>query len=203
MAIKYALLDQGVAHIGIPNDVQKLPYEAEILPFEGRMPNMAYGQEEWVVEKAAKVIDSASRPVILAGFGARGQGNKLLKLASKINAPIMATFRAKGVVDENESLYVGCHGGIGSTSAGELMTKADLLIAIGSSFSDLSLIPQKRTVQIDINPLMIARRYPVEVGLLGNSAVLIPKLTEKVEAKANPDYLAEVARLKQAWTKPT
>ena len=199
LAIKHALLDQGVAHIGIPNDVQKLPYEAKILPFEGRMPNMAYGQEEWVIEKAAKVIDSASRPVILAGFGARGQGNKLLKLASKIGAPIMATFRAKGVVDENELLYVGCHGGVGSTAAGELMTKTDLLIAIGSSFSDLSLIPQKRTVQIDINPLMIARRYPVEVGLLGNSAVLIPKLTEKVTQKKNLDYLNEVARLKQLW----
>ena len=53
LAIKYALLDQGVAHIGIPNDVQKLPCEAEILPFEGRMPNLAYGQEDWVVEKAA------------------------------------------------------------------------------------------------------------------------------------------------------
>jgi pyruvate oxidase len=199
LAIKHALLDRGVAHIGIPNDVQKLPYEAEILPFEGRMPNLAYGQEEWVIEKAAKVVDSASRPVILAGFGARGQGTKLLALASKISAPIISTFRAKGMVDGGESLYVGCHGGVGSTAAGELMQKTDLLIAIGSSFSDLSLIPQKRTVQIDINPLMIARRYPVEVGLLGNSAVLIPKLTEKVTARHDADYLAEVARLKQAW----
>jgi thiamine pyrophosphate-dependent acetolactate synthase large subunit-like protein/rubredoxin len=199
LAIKHALLDQGVSHVGIPNDVQKLPYEADILPFEGRMPNLAYGQEEWLIEKAAKVIDQASRPVILAGFGARGQGNKLLKLASKISAPIMATFRAKGVVDEHEELYVGCHGGIGSTAAGELMQKADLLIAIGSSFSDLSQIPQKKTVQIDINPLMIARRYPVEAGLLGNSAVLIPKLTEKVQEKKNSGYLAEIGKLKREW----
>ena len=199
LAIKYALLEQGVAHIGIPNDVQKLPYETEILPFEGRMPNLAYGQEEWMVEKAAKVIDQAVRPVILVGFGARGQGNKLLKLASKINAPIISTFRAKGVIDENEPLYVGCHGGVGSTAAAELMEKGDLLIVIGSSFSDLSLIPEKRTVQIDINPLMIARRYPVEVGLLGNSAVLIPKLTDKVVEKPNGVYLAEITRLKQEW----
>jgi pyruvate oxidase len=199
LAIKHALLDQGVAHIGIPNDIQNLPYEAEILTFEGRMPNLAYGQEEWVVEEAAKVIDQAKRPVILAGFGARGQGTKLMKLASKISAPIMATFRAKGVVDENEPIYVGCHGGVGSTAAGELMEKADLLIAIGSSFSDLSLIPKKRTVQIDINPLMIARRYPVEVGLLGNSAVLIPKLTTKVQQKEKGDYFTEVLRLKQEW----
>jgi len=199
LAVKHALLDQGVSHIGIPNDVQKLPYEADMLQFEGRMPNLAYGQEEWLIEKAAKIIDQAVRPVILAGFGARGQGSKLLKLALKISAPIMATFRAKGVVDEHESLYVGCHGGIGSTAAGELMQKADLLIVIGSSFSDLTQIPQKKTVQVDINPLMIARRYPVEVGLLGNSAVLIPKLTEKAQEKRNLDYLAEIARLKQEW----
>jgi pyruvate oxidase len=198
-AIKHALLDQGVAHIGIPNDVQKLPYEAALQPFEGMMPNLAYGQEDWVIEKAAKVIDSAERPVILAGFGCRGQGTKLLRLAGKIGAPIISTFRAKGVVDDDEPLYVGCHGGLGSTAAGELMDKADLLIAIGASFADLSQIPKKRTVQIDINPLMIARRYPVEVGLLGNSAVLIPKLAEKVDQKDNPAYVTEISKLKQAW----
>ena len=103
---------------------RSLPYETEILPFEGRMPNLAYGQEEWVIEKAAKVIDQAARPVILAGFGARGQGNKLLKLASKISAPIITTFRAKGVVDENEPLDVGCHGGVGSTAAGAAYGKS-------------------------------------------------------------------------------
>ena len=46
---------------------------------------------------------------------------------------------------------------------------------------------------------MIARRYPVEAGLLGNSAVLIPKLTERVEEKQNPSYLEEIKRLKQEW----
>ena len=199
LAIKHALLNQGVSHIGVPNDVQKLPYETDILPFEGRMPNLAYGQEEWVIEKAAKIIDQAARPVILAGIGTRGQGNKLLGLANKISAPIITTFKAKGVVDENEMLDVGCHGGVGSTAAAELMQKADLLIAIGSSFSDLSLIPQKKTVQIDINPLMIARRYPVEVGLIGNSAVMIPKLTNKVTEKHKADYLTEISMLKQEW----
>jgi pyruvate oxidase len=102
-------------------------------------------------------------------------------------------------VDENEPLYVGCHGGVGSTTAGSLMEKTDLLIAIGSSFSDLSQIPKKRTIQIDINPLMIARRYPVEASLLGNSAVLIPKLTQKVAEKNNSNYLTEIANLKEDW----
>ncbi len=199
LAIKNALLNQGVAHIGIPNDLQKLPYDTKLLPFEGRMPNMAYGQEDYEIQKAAKIIDEAMRPIILAGFGCRGQGKKLLEFANKISAPIITTFRSKGVIDEHDPLDVGCHGGVGSTAAAELMQKADLLIAIGSSFSDLSQIPQKKTVQIDINPLMLARRYPVEVGLLGNSAILIPKLTGKVKSKQNPDYLTEIAKLKQAW----
>jgi len=199
LAMRHALLDRGVAHIGIPNDVQKLPYETEILPLEGRMPNLAFSSENALVEKAARTIDQAERPAIIAGFGAMGQGTKLLKLATKISAPIITTFRAKGIIDEDHRLYVGSHGGIGSTAAATLVRKADLLIVIGSSFSELTQIPEKKTVQIDINMKMIAKNYPVEVGLLGNSTVLIPKLTEKVKEKQNTTYLNEISRLKQEW----
>ena len=201
LAIRHALLDRGVAHIGIPNDVQKLPYEAQILPLEGRMPNLAFSQGDALVEKAARTIDQAERPAIIAGFGAMGQGAKLLKLATKISAPIITTFRAKGVIDEDNALYAGSHGTIGSTAAATLVRKADLLIVIGSSFSELTQIPEKKTVQIDINMKMIAKNYPVEVGLLGNSAVLIPKVTEKVKEKQNTAYLNEISQLKQEWTK--
>ena len=201
LAMRHALLDRGVAHIGIPNDVQKLPYEASILPLEGRMPSMAFSQEGALIEKAARTIDQAERPAIIAGFGAMGQGTKLLKLATKISAPITTTFRAKGIIDEDNTLYAGSHGGIGSTAAATLVRKADLLIVIGSSFSELTQIPEKKTVQIDINMKMIAKNYPVEVGLLGNSAVLIPKLTEKVKEKRNTTYLNEIAQLKQEWLK--
>jgi pyruvate oxidase len=199
LAIKHALLDRGVSHIGVPNDVQKLPYTTDILPLDGRMPNMAYGQEETLIEKAAAIIDKAARPVIIAGFGSRGQGKKLQSLAGKISAPIVTTFRAKGVVDELEGLSVGCHGGVGSTAAGQLVAKSDLLIVVGASFADLTQLPQKRMVQIDINPLMIAKKYPVEAGLLGNSAVLVPKLTGKVQERKNPSYLDEIETLKQKW----
>jgi pyruvate oxidase len=201
LAMRHALLDRGVAHIGIPNDVQKLPHEAQIIPLEGRLPNLAFGQEDALVEKAARTIDQADRPAIIAGFGTMGQGTKLLKLATKISAPIITTFRAKGVIDEDNDLYAGSHGGIGSTAAATLVRKADLLIIIGSSFSELTQIPEKKTVQVDINMKMIAKNYPVEVGLIGNSAVLIPKLTEKVKEKQNTAYLKEIKQLKQEWLK--
>jgi len=199
LAVKHALLERGVSHIGIPNDVQKLPCKRDILPLEGRMPNLAFSQENALIEKAASVIDHAERPAIIAGFGAMGQGDKLLNLAQKISAPIVTTFRAKGVIDEDAALCVGGHGTIASTAAAELVRKADLLIVVGSSFSELTQLPEKRTVQIDINPMMIAKTYPVEVGLLGNSAVLLPKLTEKVKENRKPTYMEEISQLKQDW----
>jgi pyruvate oxidase/acetolactate synthase-1/2/3 large subunit len=199
LAVKHALLDRGVSNIGLPNDVQKLVCDEETQSFQGRMPNLAFAADNELVEKAAITIDEAGRPVIVAGFGARGQGNKLHNLADRISAPIVTTFRAKGVVDEDYPLCVGIHGGLGSTAAAELVRKADLLVVIGSSFSDLTQLPQKKTVQIDINMKNIAKRFPVEVGLLGNSAVLLPRLTEKVKEKHDREYLAEIARLKQDW----
>ena len=199
LAVKQALLDRGVSNIGLPNDVQKLPCDLDVQPFEGRMPNLAIVAEDALVEKAAMTIDSAERPVIVAGFGARGQGNKLHKFADKISSPIVTTFRAKGVVDESYPLCAGIHGGLGSTAAAELVRKADLLVVIGSSFSDLTQLPRKKTVQIDLNMKNIAKKYPVEVGLLGNSALLIPRLTEKVTEKHDREYLAEIALLKQDW----
>ena len=199
LAIKCALLDRGVSNIGLPNDVQKLPCTSRIRSIEGRMPNLAFVADNKIVEKAVKEVDAAERPVIVAGFGARGQGSNLLKLAEKINAPIVTTLRAKGVVDEANPFCTGCHGGLGSAASAELVRKADLLVVIGSSFSDLTQLPQKKMVQIDINMKNIARKYPVEVGLLGNSAVLISRLVERVKKKKRKEYLAEIAGLKQEW----
>jgi thiamine pyrophosphate-dependent acetolactate synthase large subunit-like protein len=199
LAIKHALVERGVSHIGVPNDVQKLPCEAAILPMEGRIANRNITQCRSVIRKAAAVIDKSERPVIIAGFGAMGQGNALLLLAQKITAPIVTTFRGKGVIDEANNLYVGSHGTIGSTAAARLVRESDLLIVIGSSFSDMTQIPIKKMIQIDIDPMMIAKNYPVEVGLWGNSAELIPQITDIVKNKRNEGRLVEIAKLKEEW----
>jgi len=199
LAIKHALIERGVSHISIPNDVQKIPYKAKILPLEGRIPNRAISSSPFLIKKSALIIDDAEHPVIISGFGALGNGDGLLQLAEKITAPIVTTFRGKGVIDEDHELYVGSHGGIGSTSASSLVQNADLLIVIGSSFSDMTQIPQKRMIQIDIDPMMIAKNYPVEVGLWGNCSEIIPALTNAVSEKKNDKYFAEIKRLKKEW----
>ncbi|WJI08931.1 thiamine pyrophosphate-binding protein [Methanobacterium sp. CWC-01] len=199
LGIKHALLEGGVSHIGMPNDVQKEPFRARPVPFEGSFPNNAVSQPMFLVLQAAQAINKAEKPVILSGFGAMGQGEVLAKFAEKIDAPITTTFRGKGVIDEDHDLYVGSHGTIGSTASTVLMDDCDLLIVIGSSFSDMTQIPPKKTVQIDLNPLMIARQYPVEVGLLGNSAEILPQLLGMVQEKERPLYREEIKNLKQEW----
>ena len=199
LAIKHALIERGVSHISIPNDVQKLPYKTKILPVEGRIPNRAISPSSYLVKKAASLIDQANRPVIISGFGALKNGEKLLELAKKITAPIVTTFRGKGIIDENHELYVGSHGTIGSTCASKLVQQADLLIVFGSSFSDMTQIPEKRMIQVDIDPLMIAKNYPVEIGLWGNCSEVIPALIKEVSEKKNNSYLAEIIKLKKEW----
>ena len=201
LAIKHSIIERGVSHIGIPNDVQKHKYSSEIVPFEGNFPNKATKPADYLIEKAAKVIDQSKRPVIIAGFGVKGRGDILLKLAKKIDAPITTTFRGKGVVDENEELYVGSHGGIGSIASTKLVEDADLFVVVGSSFSDMTQIPENKTVQIDIDPMMMARRYSVEVGLVGNSSEILPAIYEQVQEKNRKKYLKEIKELKDEWIK--
>lgn len=199
LAIKHAIIGGGVSHLGVPVDLQSKPHDTEIVPFEGNFPNNCISQPEIMVRKASEVISEAERPVIIVGFGAMGQGDNIIELSEKISAPIVTTYRGKGVIDEYHELYVGSHGGIGSSASAKLVRDSDLLIVIGCSFSDQSQIPEKRMVQIDINPMMIAKRHRVEVGLFGNSAVLVPKLKKEVKENKKEKYLDEIKNLKQEW----
>ncbi|UCG10699.1 MAG: rubredoxin [Dehalococcoidia bacterium] len=199
LAIKHALIERGVSHISVPNDLQKLPYDADIVPMEGRITNRNISPCQPLIRKAASIIDKARKPVIIAGFGAMGQGAELIKLAQKVTSPIVTTFRGKGVIDEANPLYVGSHGTIGSTAASKLVRQSDLLIVVGSSFSDMTQIPMKQIIQIDIDPMMISKNYPVEVGLWGNSAEILPRLTNAVKEKKDEVHLAEITELKKQW----
>ncbi len=199
LAIKHSIIERGVSHIGIPNDVQKLPYTDKIVPFQGNFPNKATKPADYLMEEAVKIIDQSERPVIIAGFGSMGNGTTLKNFAEKIHAPITTTFRSKGVIDEDDPLNVGCHGGIGSTASTILVDDADLIIVIGSSFSDMTQIPEKKTIQIDIDAMMISRKYPVEVGLIGNCSEILPRICDLVKEKNRPEYLKEIEKLNKEW----
>ena len=198
LALKHALVERGVSHLAIPNDIQKESLEARIEPMEGRIPDFRIVNAE-LVESAVRLIEEAARPVIIVGWGAKAQGGNLIKLAERIKAPIVTTFRAKGVVPEDYELSLGVLGGVGAPMAREYVTDADLLLVFGSSFSEKTNIPRKKIVQVDIDPMNLAKEFPIEINILGDCGVVLEKLLEKVKEKEDQSLVETVRIEKENW----
>ena len=198
LALKHALVERGVSHLAIPNDIQKELLEAVIEPMKGRIPDFRIVNAE-LVERAVHLIEEAERPVIIAGWGAKEQGDNLLKLAERIKAPIITTFRAKGVVPEDYELSLGVLGDVGAPMARKYVNAADLLLVFGSSYSEKTNIPMKRTIQVDIDPMNLAKEFPIELNILGDCGVILEKLLQKVKRRENQSVLEDVRIEKEKW----
>jgi thiamine pyrophosphate-dependent acetolactate synthase large subunit-like protein len=198
LALKHALVERGVSHLAIPNDIQKESLEAVIGPMKGRIPDFRIVNAE-LVERAVRLIEEAARPVIIAGWGTKAQGDTLLKLAERIKAPIITTFRAKGVVPEDYELSLGVLGNVGTPMARKYVTDADLLLVFGSSYSEKTNIPMKRTIQVDIDPMNLAKEFPIEINILGDCGLVLEKLVEKVKERENQSLVETVRIEKEKW----
>lgn len=201
LAIKHALIEKGVSHISVSADIQNERCNEEILNIEGRIPTLSSSVSDNMIKKAVNLINSAKRPVIVAGFGALENKKDIEKFAMKISAPVTTAFKGKGVLDNNNPYFVGPHGSLGTAVAHHLTDTTDLLIIIGCSCSNNTNIPNKPAIQIDIDPIEIGKRHPIDISLIGNSAEIVPKLIDKVEKSKKSEYLKEVATLKEEWNR--
>lgn len=199
-AIRYAIVGRGVAQLSIPNDVQREPLEPSYCERETCLPEVRVAPTDEAVRAAVEVIDAAQRPVILAGFGSMNAAGALLDLAKTIQAPIVTTFRAKGVLPEENEWVAGVHGPLGTPHARAFVEESDLVIACGASFSDFTGIPwEKRVVHIDIDPLQLGK-HPFTAAVWGDCAVAIPRIREQVRARDDPSVRKRLAEQKQAWS---
>jgi len=202
LAMKRALVLRNVSHLGIPANVQTLPVRPNVRtkPREGRLPDLRLMPHPELITSAANAIDAAERPVLIVGYGAREQRNTLLQLAEKIDAPVATTYKAKGVIPEDHPLALGVMGDIGTDPAKRMVFAADLLLTIGCSYSDNTAVPSYiPQIQIDLEPMMIGRKFPVRIGLVGDAAMVVPALLENVSDKHADGYLNLVGRIKKRW----
>jgi pyruvate oxidase len=202
LAMKRAIVGRGVSHVGVPTNVQSLsvPPKLKIKPRKGRLPDLRLVPHPELIEAATHAIDAAERPVLIVGYGARRQRDAVLEVAEKISAPIATTYRAKGVIPEDHALALGVMGSIGTDPAKRIVFGADLLITIGCSYSDQTAVPSYiPQVQIDIDPMMIGRKFPVQVGIVGDAGVVLSALCEKVADKHNDAHLDQLAQTKESW----
>jgi thiamine pyrophosphate-dependent acetolactate synthase large subunit-like protein/nitrite reductase/ring-hydroxylating ferredoxin subunit len=178
-AVKHAVDGRGVAHLVLPDEVQDQPSDAPAGAPTGRQAARAVAPPTTELETALERLRSADRPVIVAGDGARAAQGEVTALAERLGAPVLTTFRAKGLVPDHHPLGAGVLGRSGTPVASWLMNEADLLLVVGASFSNhTGIAPYKPIIQIDDTPEAIGRFTGVDVGLLGDAAVTLTKLLD-------------------------
>jgi pyruvate oxidase len=198
-ALKYARLRKGVAQLSVPNNVQKQGLDARFCRRETGIVSPHIIPDEGVIQQAIEVIDSAERPMIIAGWGAFYYGDAVLGLARKIASPVLTTFRAKGMVPDDNEWLIGILGALGPPHARTLATDADLLITLGAGFSKFTNIPlDKKMVQLDIDPLKLGRGTETTC-LWGDCGLTIPRLTAGVRARNIEHVLKEISGMKREW----
>jgi pyruvate dehydrogenase (quinone)/pyruvate oxidase len=132
-----------------------------------------------LLEKAASILNAGTKIVLLVGQGALGAGDEVLEVAEKLDAPIIKALLGKAVIQDDHPHCLGVLGMLGTEPASDAMKEADTLFMIGTSFPYIEYLPrpgQARGIQIDIKPEKIGLRYPVEVGLVGDSKTILSEL---------------------------
>lgn len=198
-ALKYAVVEKGVSQVSVPNNIQKQPLDASFCSRESCIPDFSIIPTEDVIQKAADRINAAERPVIVAGWGAYPAGKEILKLAEKIGAPILTTFRAKGILPEGSDWVLGILGNVGSPLARKTAEEADLLITLGVGFSKFTNVPpDKPMVQVDIDPTKLGRNDKT-FAVYANCIHLLPRLLPLLSPREGEGRKAEVARMQREW----
>lgn len=169
LAIKKAILNRDVSHLTFPDQVQVLPAKGEAAQTpKGRITSMAIAPPQEQLDAAIAMLKDAQQPAIIVGHGARFHMKTIRALAEKLHCPVMTTFKGKGLIADDHPLGCGVLGRSGTPIASYFMNEADLLLVIGASFSNhTGITPKKPIIQIDFDPLALAKFHPIDVAVFG------------------------------------
>src|SRR5439155_22756263 len=134
----------------------------------GRVAAAEIAPPEAELARAVELLSAAERPVIICGAGARGARDEILAFAEHIDAPVITTFKAKGLVPDDHPLACGVLGRSGIPVASMTMGRSECLLVLGASFSDhTGIATYVPTIQVDFDRMMLGKFHPVDVPLWG------------------------------------
>jgi pyruvate dehydrogenase (quinone) len=213
LACRAALVCRGVSHLCIPVDFQELEVKSKgngrsdrnipkhvshVAAESARIPS----DED--LRKAADILNRGKRIAILAGRGALRAIDELEQTAAKLSAPIVKALLGKAAVPDDSPYTTGGIGLLGTLPSQEVMEDCDTLLIVGSSFPYIEFLPkpgQARAVQIDLDPLRIGLRYPVEVGLVGDCRSSLEKLLPLLRSNGRGSFLRQAQAGMKDWNK--
>jgi pyruvate dehydrogenase (quinone)/pyruvate oxidase len=207
LACRAALAYRGVAHINFPNDLQdqeggersprNVPHHNT--DARGRRAALPATAD---LQKAAEVLNKGKKVAILAGRGALHATEELEQLAETLGAPIVKALLGKAAVPDDSPYTTGGIGLLGTKPSQEALEECDTLLIAGSSFPYIEFFPkpgQARGVQIDLDPLRIGLRYPVEVGLVGDSRATLGELLPLLKRNRHRGFLEDAQKGMKEW----
>ena len=209
LACRTAIAYRTVSHITFPVDLQEqevkkrqrskrnIPHHTSRAEAEGAM--LADPAD---LDKAAEILNKGKRVAILAGRGAIGAGDELEQLAEMLGAPIVKPLLGKAAVPDDSPYTTGGIGLLGTRPSQDVMENCDTLLMVGTSFPYIEFLPkrgQARGVQIELDPRRIGLRFPVEVGLVGDSRRVLRELMPRLSPRADKTFLKEAQAGMQDW----
>jgi pyruvate dehydrogenase (quinone)/pyruvate oxidase len=209
-AVRAAIANRGPAHIAIPIDIQAgqavtddrsvKNVAGHTAPSSQRQRRLPPPEE---LRAAAAILNGRSRPVILAGAGARGAGGELERVAEKLGAPIVKAMLGKDCVPDTSPYTTGGYALVGTRPSQEALKGCDAILIVGSSSPYIEFLPepgQAAGVQIDDVPERIGLRYPVEVGLAGDAKATLRELEPLLGRNDNRAFLERAQARMGEWS---
>jgi acetolactate synthase-1/2/3 large subunit len=191
----------GPVSVEIPIDQQYRSIDASPLPPMSASGPVAPRAES--IARGAQLIAQARRPLIWAGGGviASGASAVVTELAERIGAGVVTSASGRGSLPEDHPHCIGFF--LLDAAVAELFGQSDLLLAVGTRFRGNETrnwqlgLPSPR-IQIDVEPTLLGRNYPVDVGIAGDARLSVAALLESVPISRNPEWLAAVSDARRA-----
>jgi len=202
LAMKHAIVNRDVAHLILPDEVQELPGvdEPPPRPREGRIAAADVLPPASELERAAEMLRAAERPVVIAGNGARPFRAAIMGLAERIDAPVITTFKAKGLAPDDHPLACGVLGRSGTPVGSAVMARSDCLLVLGASFSNhTGIATYVPTIQVDLDRMTLGKFHPVDVPLFGDIGLTVDAFVQALPETDRPKQRAVIARRTERW----
>ena len=202
LAMKHAIVNRDVAHLILPDEVQELDglEQPPPRPRQGRIASAVILPPEDELARAIALLREAQRPSIICGNGARPFREAVVALAERIDAPIITTFKAKGLVADDHPLACGVLGRSGTPVASGLMARSDVQLVLGASFSNhTGIATYVKTIQVDTDRMMLGKFHPVDVPLWGDIGRTLAVLQETLPSADHPKRRERIALAKERW----
>ena len=200
---------KGPVLVDIPKDVTAAV--CEFTPKEPELIRTVTSYNETDVEKAAEMINEAKRPIVYFGGGVRSAAGcqPLRDLLIKADIPATYTLMAAGVLSYGEEHNLGLLGMHGCYTANKAIDEADLVIAVGTRFSDrVALNPdafakRAKIIQIDIDPSELGKNVDIDLSLTGDASYVLQAILPHVKPTKHTGWMDQIHAWQATDYKPT